>query len=163
MLEALEAWKDFNVAMVGATAALAGLAIVAASVNIRDIIKAKALTARLAAGVATLVLALVVATVGLIPGLSLATYGVTVIAVSAVAGIFQVDSTRRIFQNRHPENQWRPVKAAVGFVPLISYLVGGVLLSTGGSAGLPLLAIGSILAIISALIVSWVVLVEILR
>jgi hypothetical protein len=163
MLEALEAWKDFNVAMVGGSAALAGLAIVAASVNIRDIIKAESLTARLAAGVATLVLALVVAAVGLMPGLTLATYGVGVVVATALAGAFQVDATRRIFQNRHPENRMRPLKAAVGFVPLASYLVGGVLLVAGQPTGLPVLAIGSILAVISGLLVSWVVLVEILR
>lgn len=39
-MEHLEAWHDFNVAMAGATAALAGLVIVAASVNIDKIVKA---------------------------------------------------------------------------------------------------------------------------
>ena len=50
MMEDLELWSEFNVAMVGATAALAGLVIVAASVNIGEIIKTRSLTARLAAG-----------------------------------------------------------------------------------------------------------------
>src|SRR5687767_3657682 len=54
-MEQIEAWSEFNVAMVGATAALAGLVIVAASVNIAEIIKEASLTARLAAGIAGLV------------------------------------------------------------------------------------------------------------
>ena len=40
MYESLEAWSDFTVAMTGATAALAGLIIVAMSVNIERIVKA---------------------------------------------------------------------------------------------------------------------------
>jgi hypothetical protein len=41
MIDTLEGWTDFNVAMVGATGALAGLVIVAASVNIGDSVKAR--------------------------------------------------------------------------------------------------------------------------
>ena len=59
MADEFELWSEFNVAMVGATAALAGLVIVASSVNIGEIIKARSLTARLGAGIAALVLAIV--------------------------------------------------------------------------------------------------------
>jgi hypothetical protein len=45
-MDALDTWHEFNVAMLGATAALAGLVIVAASVNITVIIAAPALTSR---------------------------------------------------------------------------------------------------------------------
>ena len=41
----IEQWSEFNVAMAGATAALAGLVIVAASVNIGEIVKSRTLTA----------------------------------------------------------------------------------------------------------------------
>jgi len=60
MSEALEAWTDFNVAMVGATAALAGLLIVAMSVNIGEIMKSVTLPPRAAASIAALVMAWVV-------------------------------------------------------------------------------------------------------
>jgi len=163
MSPALEQWNDFNVAMAGATAALAGLAIVAASVNIRDIIKAESLTARLAAGVAGLAMALVGCAVGLMPGIAIAGYGVVMIVVALIAGAFQVEATRRIFQNRHPDNRMRAVKAGVGFAPIAAYLVGGALLAAGLPAGLILFGAGAILAIASALVVSWVVLVEVLR
>ena len=65
-------WGDFHVAMVGATAALAGLVIVAASVNIGEIVKAPALTARLGSAIAGLVLAPVVSALGRLPGVSAA-------------------------------------------------------------------------------------------
>ena len=163
MPDPMEAWKDFNVAMVGATGALAGLVIVAASVNIAAIVKATSLTARLAAGIATLVLALIVSAVGLIPGVSLTSYGVSVVVVTLGAGAFQVAAARRILQNRVPENRLRLPKAAVNFLPFVAYLGGGVLLCAGNETGLLVLAVGSILAVMGALLVSWVVLVEVLR
>lgn len=70
-VEAVAQWSDFNVAMVGASAALAGLVIVAASVNIRKIVEATTLTSRLAAAISALVLALVVSAVGLMPDIDL--------------------------------------------------------------------------------------------
>lgn len=162
-MDVIEDWSDFHVAMVGATAALAGLVIVAASVNIAKIITAAALTARLAGGIASLVLALSSSALGLIPGISPPTYGWAVIAFVVLSGIFQVDATVRIFQNRAPENRLRTAKAAVGFLPTMLYAVGGALLITGADGGLLVLAIGCISAIIIALMVSWIVLVEVLR
>ena len=64
--------------MLGATAALAGLVIVAASVNITVIIAAPALTSRLASAIAGLVLAIVVCAVGLIPAQTAPAFGTAV-------------------------------------------------------------------------------------
>ena len=163
MVDAIEVWKDFNVAMAGALAALAGLVIVAASVNIADIVKDASLVSRLAAGIATLVLGLVIAAVALMPGLPLTVFGVVVLAATAVAGYFQVNAARLIMTNKDPENRMRPLKATLGFLPLAAFLTGGVLLVGGGTGGLTFLALGSIFAIISGLLMSWIVLVEVLR
>lgn len=162
-MEQIEAWSEFNVAMVGATAALAGLVIVAASVNIGDIIKVVSLTARLAAGIAGLVLALAASTLGLIPDIGTLPYGVATILFAIGASAFQAQAARRIFQNRRPENRLRLVKSAIGFVAPAAYLVGGVFLVAGRADGLVWFAAGSIIAIIAALLVSWIVLVEVLR
>ena len=162
-MEQIETWSDFNVAMVGATAALAGLVIVAASVNIGDIIKEASLTARLAAGISGLVLALVGSAIGLIPEVGPVEYGVAMIVIALGAGVFQVQATRRIFENRHPANRMRWLKAAVGFFAPLAYLAGGALLAAGQPGGLVWFAVGSIVAIGAALLVSWIVLVEVLR
>ncbi|MEV8358940.1 hypothetical protein [Microbacterium sp. NPDC076895] len=163
MGEVIESWSDFNVAMAGATAALAGLVIVAASVNIVDIVKEKSLTARLGAAVATLVLAIVATMTGLIPSVSPLGYGAVVVAATAIAAAFQVVAARSVIADRRPTNRLRGVKSAVGFAPLAAYTVGGILLLAGAPAGLVWLAAGALLAIVVALVVSWVVLVEILR
>ena len=162
-MEQLEAWSEFNVAMVGATAALAGLVIVAASVNIGDIIKSVSLTARLAAGIAGLVLALAASAIGLFPGMESLPYGIVVILLAVGAGVFQVQATRRILQNRDPQNRLRWAKSTVGFAAPVAYLVGGALVAAGEPQGLAWMAIGSVIAVIAALLVSWIVLVEVLR
>jgi hypothetical protein len=162
-MEQIEAWSEFNVAMVGATAALAGLVIVAASVNIGDIIKEASLTARLAAGISGLVLALIGSAIGLIPGVRELPYGVAMVLLALCAAVFQVQATRRIFENRHPANRIRWLKSAVGFVAPLAYLLGGALLAAGWFDGLVWFAAGSIIAIVAALLVSWIVLVEVLR
>lgn len=162
-MEQIEAWSEFNVAMVGATAALGGLVIVAASVNIGDIIKASSLTARLAAGISGLVLALIGSAIGLMPQVGPVPYGVAMILIALGAGVFQVQATRRIFENRDPQNRLRGLKSAVGFLSPLAYVIGGAVLITGQSVGLAWFAAGSIIAIVAALLVSWIVLVEVLR
>lgn len=162
-MEQIEAWSDFNVALAGATAALAGLLIVAASVNIGAIITERSLTARLAAAVSGLALALVGSALGLIPQIDGMAYGVSMIVLAVVAAVFQAQATRLIFANHHPANRLRPLKASVGWIAPLAYLVGGALVAAGSSAGLVWFAVGAIVAIVAGLLVSWVVLVEVLR
>lgn len=159
----LESWNDFNVALAGATAALAGLVIVAASVNIGAIVKERSLTARLGAAVATLVLALLLSMTGLVPSIGPTVYGIVVLGTTAIATVFQAAAARSVFANHDPANRMRALKAIIGFAPLAAYGAGGVLLVSGSSAGLIPLAAGALLAIISGLLVSWVALVEVLR
>jgi hypothetical protein len=58
----------------------------------------------------------------------------------------------------------RALKASSGVVPLAAFLVGGVLIVAGSaSAGLIAVAVGSIFAVIAAILMAWIVLVEVLR
>ncbi|WP_329381954.1 hypothetical protein OG625_18405 [Streptomyces sp. NBC_01351] len=163
MEECLEGWNDFNVAMMGAAGALAGLVIVAASVNIAEVVKTPSLTSRLAGGIAGLVLALSGSAMGLAPGVSPMAYGLPMAVLAVGAGLLQVQATRRIYANDHPGNQMKFGKAAVGFVAPLAYLVGAVLLVAGSPQGVAWFAAGSIIAIITALVISWIALVEVLR
>ncbi|KRB38798.1 hypothetical protein [Microbacterium sp. Root180] len=162
-MDGIAQWTDFNVAMVGATAALAGLVIVAASVNIAEIITSRTLTSRLAAAIAALVLAIVVSAVGLVPDVSPLWYGVAVLLATATAAIFQVHATSVISRDPTPEDRARFLKALLGFAPIVCYAVAGTMLLVGHSAGLAVAAGGAIIAIISAIVVSWIALVEVLR
>jgi hypothetical protein len=98
------------------------------------------------------------------PEISPLAYGVTMIVLSLADSVFPFDAARRIYENRHPENRARAVKVAVNFAAPVAYLVGGVLLIAGVTgAGLVAFAVGSVAAIAVAIVVSWVVLVEVLR
>jgi hypothetical protein len=164
MSEALEPWTDFNVAMVGATAALAGLLIVAMSVNIAEIMKSSTLPPRAASSIASLVLAMVAGALALVPGQPDAAYGVEVLIGALIAGAFQFHAVRVIARDEPVAATDRVAKSLAGVVPVAAFLVGGVLLIAGASgAGLVAVAIGSVTAVISAILIAWVVLVEVLR
>ena len=163
MIELLAEWKDFNVAIVGAAAALGGLVIVAASVNIADIVTSRSLTARLGSGIVMLVAALVVSATGLMPSLDETAYGYLVLAVALIALAFQIGIARAIAADKDPRHRATAAKALLGFLPALAYLVAGVLAATGIPSALYAAAAGAILAIVAALVVSWVALVEVLR
>ena len=160
----MDDWGDFNLALVGATAALAGLVIVAASVNIAEIVKAPALTARLGTAISALVLALVVSALGLAPDLDGVVYGAVAVLASLIAATFAVDAARRITADRSPLNRLRGLKSALGFLVPAAYAVGGILMISGSvAAGTAAFTFGALLSIIVALMISWIVLVEVLR
>ncbi|MFT4210701.1 MAG: hypothetical protein QM626_02415 [Microbacterium sp.] len=160
---ALDAWKDFDVAMLGATAALAGLVIVAATINIAVIVKERSLTARVANAIAGLVLAICVCAVGLMPGLTGAAYGWTTLVLAAAVAVFSTSATIRVYQNRDPWNRMRWGKAVMAYLAPVVYGTGAVMLLAGSSVGLIVVAVGALAAIVTALLVSWIVLVEVLR
>lgn len=165
MTEVFEGWSEFNVAMVGATAALAGLLIVAMSVNIGEIMKSPSLPPRAASSIAALVLAMAAGALGLVPGHAPALYGVELLAGAIIATVFQAHAIRVIAGDDHPATPLqRAGKGVLGVLPVAAFLVGAVLLITGAaSAGLVAVAIGSVLAVIAAIVIAWVVLVEVLR
>jgi hypothetical protein len=162
-MEQLDAWSEFNVAIVGATAALAGLVIVASSVNIAEIIKSNTLTARIAAAIAALVLAIVVTGLGLVPDIGSLWYGCAIAAATIVATVFQVHASTTIVRDPSPKHVGRFFKSALGFAPVAAYAAAAALIVLGSPVGLVLAAVAALLAIVSAIVVSWVALVEVLR
>ncbi|MFF1571613.1 hypothetical protein ACFVWR_02615 [Leifsonia sp. NPDC058292] len=165
MESALDSWKEFNVAIAGAGAALGGLLIVALSVNIKQIAESRGLAARAGAAVAALILGVVLACVALIPEQSLPAFGAEVLAGTLGCGVIAVLAARAILSDDSP-GRIRTYDAGhiLSFVlPLVVYAVGGVMLVLGLPAGLMIVAVATIIALIAAVVFSWVALVEILR
>ncbi|MWB98751.1 hypothetical protein [Agromyces seonyuensis] len=159
----LEAWSEFNVAMAGATAALAGLIIVAMSVNIDRIVKAPAIAARGATAIAALVLAVLVCALGLVPEQPAVVFGLEILVLSLLALAVAVPAARRIVVAGGPR-AWIVPKILIAAAPALLYLAAGVLVVAGAAgAGLAAAAIGCFLAIISGTLFGWVALVELLR
>lgn len=164
MSELAEDWSQFNVAMAGATAALAGLLIVAMSVNLKAIVASRSLPVRMATALTTLLLALAATALGLAPGQPAWAYGLEVLAGAIVAAVFEVRAFGAIKHDQLVTTAQRTAKAVAGTVPITVYLIGSLLLVAGiASAGLWFFAAGAILAIASAVLHSWIVLVEVLR
>jgi hypothetical protein len=164
MSEALEGWSEFNVAMVGATAALAGLLIVAMSVNIGEIMKSQTLPPRAASSIATLVLAIVAGALGLMPGQPPFAYGIEVLVATLIAAMFTVHASRMISRQTTLRPAYRFGQGLAGFVPIAAFLAGSVLLLVGSvPAGLVAVGLGAVLAVVFAIVMAWVVLVEVLR
>jgi hypothetical protein len=163
---ALDRWSDFHVAVAGAGAALGGLLVVALSVNIKQIAESRGLAARAAAAVATVVLGVVLACVALVPGLSLPGFGVVVLAGAAGTGAVVVGATRRVLLDRAGVGTRGPTDAyrvTVLVTPVLAFFVGGVLLTASVGGGLVAVAVGVLASLVSAVLFSWVALVEVLR
>ena len=161
----LAGWSDLFVACAGAGSALAGLIIVAMSVNIAKILAIPSMTSRAATTVAGLVLIVVVSCTGLVPGQPAQALGVEVALASAIALLLAVRSAGEIVRLRPPAVGLglAALKAALGLVPAGGTLAGGLLLVADLTAGLYVLAAAMIAGFGTAVTNAWVLLVEILR
>src|ERR1700712_601264 len=92
----LDAWHDLFIASAGAAAALAGLIIVAMSVNIKEIIAIPSMPSRAGTSIANLVLIVVVSVGGLIPVQAAWMLGLESLVFALIALAFAVDATARM-------------------------------------------------------------------
>jgi hypothetical protein len=158
-------WIDFFVAAAGASGALAGLVIVALSVNINQILKYSHLPVRAGAAIATLVLVLVSSMAALIPQRA-ADLGIEILAFGICAWLLQILSTRRDFAARL-QVQRPPYASALGLVQgqiqVLPFIIGGISLIARCGRGLYWVAAGSLAIFIFSVLNAWVLLIEILR
>ena len=82
---------------------------------------------------------------------------------AAAAGVFQTVASVEIFADQDPAARAKFVKSAFGFLPIAAYMGGGIAMLLAHPSGLYLAAAGGILAIVTAILASWVALVEVLR
>lgn len=159
-----EQWNDLFVASAGAAAALAGLLIVAMSVNVREIISIPSMSSRAGAAIASLVLIVVVSTCALIPGQPPVILGFEVLVASAATLAIAVDSAVRILRVGTARSRASAIaKGAIASAPALLFLIGGGLLCAGSTAGLYWIAAGIATVFVVSVINAWVLLVEILR
>lgn len=158
-------WTDFFIAASGAAAALAGLVIVAMSVNINQILKYSHLPARAGATISTLILILVSSMAGLI-NQSMAAFGLEILAFGICAWLLQLWSVHRSLvigmKYRRPWHE-TGMEIAMGQVQTLPFVIAGVLLLRGNPQGLGWMAAGVLAIFIFSVLNAWVLLVEILR
>ena len=156
-------WSELFVATAGAAAALAGLIIVAMSVNIETIVAEPSLPSRAGATIASLVLVVVVAIAGLIPEIGSTAMGWATLAFSLVALGFAIDSAVRLARLTDQPELALLIKGAVSIIPLIGFVIGAAILIAGIDAGMYFVAAGILLVFVSSVLNAWVLLVEVRR
>lgn len=163
-MEVLHLWKDFFVATAGASAALAGLVIVAMSVNLKHILEFKNLPPRASSTIGLLGLILVISIAGLIPDQSLMALGIEIIIFGIIAWLLQLQYLVALYKakpKRSTGNKFiQIVLSQLGVLPV---LIGGSLLTMNDPAGLYWVAAGVIISFVLGLTGAWVLLIEILR
>jgi hypothetical protein len=159
-------WISFFSATTGAAAALAGLVIVAISVNITRILEHSHLPASAAATIASLILVLVTSMAVLLPGQTTVALGWEAVSFGLPVGLLQLWAAKlaksaRIQYNR-PAYEWG-MWMLVGQLQVLPFILGGISLIAGSGGGLYWLAAGTIAAFIFSMLSTWVLLIEILR
>jgi modulator of FtsH protease len=163
-----EGWGEFGVGAAGATAALAGLLIVAISVNVKEILVSRVATRGASSTIASLVLALVASLLLLVPGQSLNALGIELLIALVPATGLQVRSLAAAAADRRAgaSGVTPGVLAAIGTLAVLQFapfLVASVLLIAGVPFGLFGVAAGVVLVIIASMVTAWALLVEVLR
>jgi hypothetical protein len=163
-VDAVEAWHEFNVAVLGAGAALVGLIIVAMSVTIKAILSSVSLPSRALATIITLMLVLAVSAIALFPHIGDVPYGIVLIVGALGASVPQFVYASRM---RKEDHEWTVAEVApklvLGFGELVPFIVGGILLIAGQGSGMYWAGAGIVVVFLVSVINAWVLLVEIQR
>lgn len=160
----MTAWDNFFVAQVGASAALAGLLFVGISLNMNRIVQLPVLADRALEALTLLFTILIAASLLLVPGIGFFEQGVLMLATGAVAGAILTTLGARVL--RQTDRRWiAPHRWETALIELVVvlYLAGGSVLVLYGSPGLFVLVPAVMLSYMIAILIAWVLLVEINR
>jgi hypothetical protein len=160
----LSGWANFFSAEVGASAALAGLVMVAISINLSSILKHPNLPGRAFETLAMLVGVLLVASVGLVPDQTASTLGIEIFIIGVAVWFVCVIAQVRMLGIPVPGKKWAPLlRVVLGQAATLPFVIAGVMLELHGASGIYWVVPGVIFCLIAGVLNSWVLLVEVVR
>jgi modulator of FtsH protease len=158
------AWSDFFVAELGAAAALAGLVMVAISINLARILDDPGLPGRAAETLVAPSGVLVASSLALVPGQPSLWFGSELVVIGLLMMVAPVAVIARLLRRKLSVGPGyiagRVLLAAFSCVP---FVVSGALLMASAPAALYWLVPGVIVSLVATVLNAWVLLVEILR
>jgi len=161
---ALDAWSNFFVAEAGAAAALCGLLFVALSINLARILEYPHLPGRAAESLAMLVGALILCSLGLVPGQPARWLGAEILACGLPMWLFPTVNRLRAGAGFKPDRLWKLiVPPLLGQAATLPIVVAGVALIAGHAGALYLVPLAVMFCFLAAVLNAWVLLVEIMR
>lgn len=158
------AWVDFSLGVIGASAALVGLAFVAVSINLARILEIRGLPARAGQTLLFLATPLFVAFFVLTPGQSRSALAGELLVVAVVTGAVHLRIGVQADRSEdEPRASWLIGRIVPSAGITVSVGIAGATLLGQGGGGLYWLVPAIALAILFGITNAWVLLVEILR
>ncbi len=156
--------ENFFIAEVGASAALAGLIFVGVSINLSRILSLARLPDRALEAMSLLMTVLVLSSLQLVPGQSMALLGIEILIIGLLIWSEVTILDLRIRRNTDP--QFRQVflfNMLLSQLASLPYVIAGILVLVIGASGLYWLVPSVIFSFLKAILDAWVLLVEINR
>jgi modulator of FtsH protease len=158
----ISGWDNFFVAEAGASAALAGLLFVAVSINLTRILQFPQLPTRAAETLVSLISVLVVSTFALVPGQSMAAYGMEIGGTGFVFWTLQSLALSRTYPADRQYSNF-VLRVLMNQVPPLPFMVAGGLLIAGRTQSIYWIVPGVLLSFAAGIFGAWVLLIEIQR
>jgi modulator of FtsH protease len=160
----MEAWHDFLVAQVGASAALVGLLFVGLSLNLEKILTYPGVPERAQITIVMILATLLLGSLLLIPRQGFLPTGIEGVVVGVVTVVLGTRFGLRAIRASQPEFRGHlRLNLFLFEVATIPYVVGGVLLLLGSDSGMYWIAAAICISLVKAMLDAWVLLVEINR
>jgi hypothetical protein len=161
----LESWANFFTASAEVSATLAGLVIVAVSVNLQKILAHRQLPPRASSTVAVLMMVVMLGLAALVPQPS-AAFAAEIFVGAAITLVILL-ACGRVIVREHLKDGRPTFELIVGLpggpLATLAFLLGATLLWGGHASGLYWIAAGIVVALLFAVLNAWVFLIEVLR